>query len=138
MEENFSFSSPSLVFRPQLPTWPPALSCPVFPLLPSSLITRSVAAASGGGRPGRNAGAPISSLSFFPCPPFPLLSKGQPQVCAGALMGSPGSPATPATAQAPSPRTSRHTHARSPCSLALPPSLSALQMTLRSRGWWMI
>lgn len=34
------------------------------------------------------------------------------------------------------PRTSRHT--RAPCSLTCPPSLSALQMTLRSRIWWMV
>lgn len=82
-------------------------------------------------------GAPTPHCHSARVPPFPLLAKGQPEVCAGAIMGEQSSPASPATAQALGPRTSRHTRSLRAPSPSLP-SLSALQMTLRSRGWWMI
>lgn len=54
-------------------------------------------------------------------PPFPILSKGQPEVCAGVLMGKQHSPALLPLHR----HLSLHikAHAHSPFSLTLPPSL---------------
>lgn len=101
--------SPSLVPKPQPPVRPPALSCPVFSLFPSLLITtgwkvptssapgwwpQRAEAATQGGTPELQSPHCHSAR----VPPYPLLSKGQPEVCAGELMGEQHSPAIPATA----------------------------------------
>lgn len=78
---------------------------------------------------------PVCSLSFCPCPPFPLLSKGQPEVFSGALMGAQRSAATAATASAlvPAHQGTRVLPAPSP---ALPLSLPCKWLWGAEAGGW--